>query len=332
MIRPPAPALVERFRRDLAVLTGEAPAGSRPLALAVSGGPDSMAMLVVAAAAWPGAVIAATVDHGLRQASAGEAEMVAAYCAALGVPHATLAVETPLTGASIQAQAREARYGLLLDWAAAHSASGLLTAHHADDQAETLLMRLLRGSGVAGLAGVRKSRIPVDGNVLILRPMLGWRRSELRAVMEATATPFVDDPSNRDSAFDRVRIRQLLDRTPDLDPLALAQSAANLAEAEDALRQIAAREWERRREIDGATVSIDMADLPRELRRRLVRRAIGKVRDSAAITAPEWSDAANIEHLLAALEAGNGAAQAGVMAQVRHHRWEFREAPPRRSH
>lgn len=133
------------------------PAQAR-VALAVSGGPDSMALLALAAAALPGRITALTVDHGLRAAAAAEAAGVAAQCAARGIAHATLRRDGPPIRANVQARARAARYALMADWCRAHGAGLLLTAHHADDQAETLLMRLNRASGSDGLAGIdRKS-------------------------------------------------------------------------------------------------------------------------------------------------------------------------------
>ena len=140
------PALVSRFSQDLAAL--RPPQGG--LGLAVSGGPDSLALLLLASEALPGQVEAATVDHGLRAESAAEAEAVAQICATLGVPHAILTVEVA-TG-NVQAEARRARYAALGGWLAARDLAALATAHHADDQAETLLLRLNRAIGVAGLA------------------------------------------------------------------------------------------------------------------------------------------------------------------------------------
>ena len=149
----------------------------------------------MAQAALPGQIAAATVDHGLRAESAGEAAMVAEFCGELGVPHATLAVT--LAPGNLQAEARAARYAALAGWMAEQGLSALATAHHADDQAETLLLRLGRGSGVAGLAGVRASGTVPGTNLALLRPLLGWRRAELAAVVAAAGMTAVQDPSNR---------------------------------------------------------------------------------------------------------------------------------------
>src|SRR5262245_46562227 len=136
-------ALLERFRADLDSLS----APSERIGIAVSGGPDSLALLLLAAAARPGLVEAATVDHGLRPESRAEAEMVARTCAELRVPHEILVADWAETPSSaIQERAREARYSLLAGWLVEQKLKALATAHHADDQAETILMRLNRGS------------------------------------------------------------------------------------------------------------------------------------------------------------------------------------------
>ena len=149
----PNPALVDRFRTDLDALIE---LGAR-FGVAVSGGPDSLALLLLAAAARPGDLEAATVDHGLRPESRAEAEQVADICrAAWASPHSVLAIEWDLPPTSaIQEQARAVRYGALAQWMRERELTALLTAHHLDDQAETLLMRLNRGSGVRGLGGMR---------------------------------------------------------------------------------------------------------------------------------------------------------------------------------
>lgn len=333
MLSAPPAAAGERFRCDLeavasgAIDAGVALADAGRLALAVSGGPDSVAMLLLAAAACPGRVVAATVDHGLREGSAAEAAGVAELCARLDVPHTVLSPDTAITGSSLQMRARVARYELLCAWTASVGADALLTAHHADDAAETLLMRLNRASGLAGLAGVRPLRF--DGGTMILRPLLGWRRAELAAVIEACKAPVVDDPSNHDPRHDRTRYRALLSETPLLDPVALAASARYLAEAEAVVAQAAALLWHDHWHGGEARLAVD--GLPRELRRRLVRRAIAEVRELAGIALPAFSDSANIESLLDALERGRGAVHAGVQGVAKRGHWHFRPAPPRRS-
>lgn len=320
----------ERFAADVAAALGRELSERERLALAVSGGPDSMAMLALAHVAFPGRIVVATVDHRLRAASAEEAAVVAGWCGARGIPHATLVPAEPIAGASIQARAREARYALLGGWAEAQGVAALLTAHHRDDQAETFLMRAARGSGVAGLAAVRVRR-DLEA-VPLIRPLLDWSRAELRAIVEAGGLPFVDDPSNRDDAFDRTRVRRLLEENRWLDAAGLARSAAHLAEAEQALAAWLDQLWAERARSDGATLTLDPTGLPRELRRRAVRRGIAEIRRMASITAPVWSDAANVEPLLDALESGSGATQAGVAIRPSRGRWRFAAAPPRRPH
>ncbi len=325
---------VERFGGDLAQVLGGVVPPDAPIALAVSGGPDSMAMLALAAAAFPGQVHAATVDHRLRAAAAAEARMVADWCADAGVPHTTLVVAEPIGSASIQARARAVRYDLLVRWAVEIGARCLATAHHADDQAETFLMRAARGSGVAGLAGIRaRHRRAID----LVRPLLGWRVSELRALAVAAAVPFVDDPSNADPHYDRTRFRALLRDTPWLDAAQLARSAAYVAEADATLREIEAWLWTTRKvtpeRIDDPDLQswLDLSDLPREVQRRMCRSAIHSVRAANGILRPIFDDSTNIEPLLDALLAGTTATQGGIMVSVRGKVWRFAPQPPRRA-
>ena len=208
----------------------------------MSGGPDSLALLLLAAQVLPGRIAAATVDHGLRAESAAEAAMVAKVCAGLGVPHETLPVQ--LAPGNLQASARAARYAALADWMERHGLAALATAHHADDQAETLLLRLNRASGVAGLAGVRARAVVPGTRLPLLRPLLDFRRAELGAVVAAAGIAAAQDPSNTDQRFDRARIRQALAAADWIDVPALAESARHLAEADAALDWAARREWE----------------------------------------------------------------------------------------
>lgn len=324
----PDPRAVARFAADVArcivkATDGGPATGAMTYALAVSGGPDSMAMLALAHAAFPGRIAAATFDHQLRDGSAEEATMVAKACAGCDIPHATLTPHAPIIGSSIQARAREARYAALVTWA---SGRPLLTAHHADDQAETLLMRLNRASGLAGLAAIRPTRW-MEGTPII-RPLLGWRRAELRAIVAASGLPFVDDPSNVDPRHDRTAIRALLAATPVLDPVALAASAAYLAEAEEVVTRQAEIAWSSWRQAEPLAV----ADSSREVRRRLLRRAILDTRARLSIDLPAFSESSNVEPLLDALEAGRAATQGGVKVTPTRGGWTFSPAPPRRSH
>ena len=336
----PDAASVERFRSDFAAVLGRSVEAEERIALAVSGGPDSMAMLALAHAAFPGQVVAATVDHRLRPESAEEAAMVAGYCAAARIAHETLRIATPPdAGDNIQSWARQERYALLRRWAVESGAASLATAHHADDQAETFLMRAARGSGLSGLASVRARQViemEIAGHqqkLMLVRPLLGWRHQELRAVAAEAAVPFVDDPSNTDDRFDRTRFRRLLATAPWIDPVQIGRSAAHLAEIDADMLAVSQWLWTQRAlSSEDREVRCDVAGLPRIIRRYLVRIAIEHILHVNDMSAGGWSRAANVEALLDALEAGKAATQAEVMASAKGQVWHFRQAPPRRSH
>src|SRR5205085_7051707 len=191
------------------LLKGRSPASG--VVLAVSGGPDSMALMRVAAEVRAASalvpVTVATVDHGLRPESRAEAETVAGWAGACGFPHKLLAWSGEKPGTGLQEAAREARYRLLTGFAAESGASHILTAHTLDDQAETLLMRMSRGTGIAGLAGMRaETKL---GAATLARPFLGLAKAELLALCEAHGWPYLDDPSNTDPRFARSRWRKL---------------------------------------------------------------------------------------------------------------------------
>lgn len=321
MAAAPSPDLVVRFRRDLEALAGDGEA----LAVAVSGGPDSLALLLLAHGAFPGRVRAATVDHGLRPESADEALAVAGLCARLEIPHRILAARVERAGEGLQAAARDARYAALARWMAEEGLGLLLTAHHGDDQAETLLMRLNRGSGVAGLAGVRASG-PVPGGgagLRLCRPLLGWRRRELEAIVAAAGLEAAQDPSNRDESYDRARLRRQMGEAPWLDAAALARSAALLAEAEAALDWTVGPLFEARTEAGEGAVALRPDGLPAELLRRLVLRCLRRVVPGASPRGEQLVSL--IEHL----RSGGTATLCGVKASGGE-AWRFEAAPPRR--
>ena len=304
---------VQRFRANVGALVGDPPVA---LGVGVSGGPDSLALLLLGCAAFPGAVKAATVDHGLRPEAAAEADFVRSVCEALGVEHATLRPAQAI-GGNLQSEARRVRYSLLERWRQDHGLDWLATAHHADDQAETVLMRLNRGSGISGLSGVRR----VNGRVV--RPLLGWRRSELEQIVASAGLKAVEDPSNSDERYDRARFRRDLRDAAWIDPLALARSAEALAEAAEALGWSADRLWEERRRDTPGALTLDVAKLPDELRRRLVRRAIETIAPGRELRGPD------LGRFIFALESGGAATLAGVKGESGEC-WRFSAAPARR--
>jgi tRNA(Ile)-lysidine synthase len=233
--------LSERFAADLAALWPPEEREGRPLGLAVSGGPDSIALLLLAHAALPGRIAVASIDHGLRPEAAGEVALVERIAGEHGIPFTALTVTVP--PGNVQAQARAARYAALAEWARANELGAVATAHHADDQAETLLMRLNRGSGLAGLAGVRAASRIAGSEVTLLRPLLGWRKAELADVVAAAGITPALDPSNTNPDFDRARLRARLAEADWLDPVQLAGSAAHLAEGWQALEWYAELDW-----------------------------------------------------------------------------------------
>ena len=230
-----------RFAAGLAALWPEEDR-TGPLGLAVSGGPDSLALMLLAHAALPGRIAVASIDHGLRPEAAGEVALVERLAGERGIPFTAITL-TPQPG-NLQAQARAGRYAALAEWARASGLGAVATAHHADDQAETLLMRLNRGSGLAGLAGVRAASRIEESEVVLLRPLLGWRKAELEAVVAAAGIIAVQDPSNANPDFDRVAIRAHLAGADWLDPAQLAASAAHIAEGWQALQWYAECEWD----------------------------------------------------------------------------------------
>jgi tRNA(Ile)-lysidine synthase len=309
----------DRFRAGLAAIWPEGVEEERArLGVAVSGGPDSLALLLLALAALPGRVEAATVDHGLRPESADEASEVARICARLGVPHAALRVE--VAPGNVQAEARAARYAALADWAAGQGLAALATGHQADDQAETLIMRLNRASGLAGLAGVR-SRGAVPGSDLpLLRPVLDWRRAELGEVVRGAGLVAAEDPSNTNDRFDRVRVRKALAEADWLDVPAIAQSAANLAEADAALDWMAALEWRScvKKEPMGLKYR---PQAPRAVALRVVARIVRELDEEARGGA--------ISRLVESLAAGRPASIGALVARPNSGGWSFAKAPVR---
>lgn len=205
--------------------------------VALSGGGDSMALLHLLHDCFSSEVElhAATVDHGLRPEAAAEAKAAGAAAEQLGISHEVLRWEVGPREGNLQNQAREARYDLLTSWARSKDIQVLAVGHTADDQAETVLMRMARASGVTGLSGMAERR--VHNGVTLLRPLLDVTRSELRGYLQRRGISWAEDPSNEDARFERVRVRRALEGLADLGltPEVLSKVARNMTKAREAL-------------------------------------------------------------------------------------------------
>jgi tRNA(Ile)-lysidine synthase len=314
-------ALTARFAAALdALWAGFSTNAELRLGIAVSGGPDSLALQLLAHQALPGRIAAATVDHRLRSDSADEAVSVGQVCASLGIDHAILPVE--VAPGNVQSQARVARYAALAEWAHEVGLAAVATAHHADDQAETLLLRLNRGSGVAGLAGVRARGLVPGTSLPLLRPLLAFRRTELAEVVAAAGLEAARDPSNEDDRFDRARLRKALAAADWLEVPALATSAANLADADAALEWAGQREWSEC--VTRAPMGLTYRpQAPRAVALRVIARIVRELDGDE----PRGSVVARLfESLLARETASIGS----LVARVTPDGWSFSKAPPRR--
>jgi tRNA(Ile)-lysidine synthase len=287
------------------------------LVLAVSGGPDSIALMVLAAR-WRGSVksgpklVAVTVDHRLRAESKREAAAVAQLARKLKIAHRTLrwTGNKPKTG--LPQAARLARYRLLGEAAHSAGASHVLTAHTLDDQAETVIIRMSRGSGLTGLAAMaRESNLPGGqaGSIRLARPLLGIPKARLIATLRVAKIPYADDPTNRDPRFTRARLRKLMPHLAEegLDARRLALLASRLKRADAAIEAVVDQAFEflARDAPAPSLIAFDAAGcliLPGEIVLRVIGRAIAKVGDEGPV------ELAKLEALKAALD---GAAKAG---------------------
>lgn len=327
--------------------------GEEAIVLAVSGGPDSTALMWLAAQ-WRKQskrgpkLVAVTVDHGLRNESGAEARAVKKLAASLGITHATLrwAGEKPSRG--IPAAARDARYSLLIKTARKFHAHHILTAHTLDDQAETILMRLVRGSGVSGLTGMRPgTRLDVTGSdpLVLMRPLLGIAKVRLIATLNAAKIPYADDPTNRDPTFTRARLRMSMPilAREGLTRERLALLADRVLRVETALYETVNAAQNRLTPVPwlkGKPIVINLdalAELPSEIQMRLVGRAIdwlgneGPVELAKLETLCEALEGAIYDQWLASKAAGRfRRTLAGAIVTVTRGALTIEPAPPRR--
>jgi tRNA(Ile)-lysidine synthase len=314
-------------------------ARSRKTLLAVSGGPDSTALLVLAAR-WRvlrgggPELVAATIDHGLRAASKGEAKAVEKLAGKLGIPHHTLLWKgkKPITG--VQEAAREARFALFSSLAKEIGADLLMTAHTRDDQAETVLHRMGRGSGLGGLAGIR--RVHKRDGVFIGRPFLDLPKARLVATLKKLGIPYASDPTNKDPKYLRARLRKLAPALAKegIDAANLALMAKRLGRANAALNRLAeeaAFALRMDREAGRAFEARGFFLMPDELSIRMLREAI----DAHGIEGP--AELAKVEALFEALVAAYRAGEeikrtlAGAAVMLSEAALVVAAAPPRKA-
>jgi tRNA(Ile)-lysidine synthase len=304
----------------------------------VSGGPDSTALLMLAAR-WCAALkngpqlLAVTIDHGLRAQSAVEANAVKRLARKLGVPHKTLrwTGRKPATG--LQEAAREARYRLLAEAARKTGAQHVVTAHHLDDQAETVILRLARGSGLSGLAAMARES-EIFGTTLV-RPLLHLSKARLMATLRKARLAFADDPSNRDPRFTRARLRALMPAlakeglsAPRLSTLARRLRRADIA--------IEAMVWAAAQRLTSPSaqpgIALDagaFARLPDEVALRLLGRAVAAIGNEGPV------ELGKLEALYEALAANEGRSAvirrtlAGAVVTYGRDRLLIERAPPR---
>jgi tRNA(Ile)-lysidine synthase len=279
--------------------------------VALSGGGDSTALLHLCLAAGC-RVEAVTVDHRLRPESAAEAAAVGASCAALGVPHALRVWDHGAVAGNLMDAARRARMGLIAAWARNRGIGVVALGHTRDDQAETVLMGLSRASGLAGLSGMRRAW--QEGGIRFHRPLLDAGREELRAWLRAAGIGWIDDPSNEDDRFTRVRARKVLAALAPLGITAdrLAAVAGHLAQVQEALEAQVAEAIERRVTEAAGALRIDAGlwSEPAEVRRQVVLAALMWL--SGATHAPR---AAETERFVARMAEGRDATLAGCRAR-----------------
>ncbi len=313
------------------------------LLLAVSGGPDSIALMMLAAR-WTQSLrkkpdlVVATVDHGLRAEAKREAADVAKLAHKLGLTHRTLkwTGKKPATG--LQQAARLARYRLLAAAARKSKAAHILTAHTLDDQAETVLIRMSRGSGITGLGAMaRSAAVPGENDVTLVRPLLEVAKVRLIATLTAAKIPFATDPSNHDPRFTRARLRGLMPHLAEegLDARRLSQMAQRLKRADIAIEAAVDRahgELSTGLGTAGVYDAAGFARLPDEIALRLLVRALNRAGDERPV------ELGKLEALFAALKAAQSTGTrsfrrslAGALVTLAERKITVERAPPRRA-
>lgn len=304
------------------------------IALAVSGGPDSMALLWLMKQYYHGEIYAVSVDHGLRYEAKDEADHVASVCHSLHIPHQILRPADKITG-NIQSEARKARYQLLQGFISQNGYDFIATAHHADDQLETVIMRLNRGSGVSGLAAIR------ERNDNIIRPLLSYRKADLVKICQDADIAYIEDPSNENDDYDRVKVRKwlrhidIISESEDMPALfkpdMVQKSAQHADQAELALQYSAQYYAKNRIKSQNDVIILDASQLPQEYERRLLLIALQQLSSDIS---PRGGA---LENLIKELK-NNEISMIGNIKctpittdhNIENHIWQLELAPPRR--
>jgi tRNA(Ile)-lysidine synthase len=341
-------AIAEALREEEANALFGGLEGFRGLILAVSGGPDSTALLVMAAD-WAKRLkrrlkrspklIAVTIDHGLRAESRREAAAVKKLARRLGIAHRTVRWRGEKPKSGLQEAARAARYSLLAQEAIRAGFAHIVTAHTLDDQAETLLFRLARGSGLSGLAGMAPiSPLPATGEreLFLLRPLLSVPKSRLVATLKEAGIDYNDDPSNRDPRFARTRLRALLPllAAEGLDAKALTRLGARMRRADAAIEfavsaacsALAPEPWRARGSI--VFPAGPFGELPADVALRLLGRAIAHVGNEGPV---ELGKLEVLYESLPGPQASLRRTLAGALISLRDGKLTVERAPPRRT-
>ncbi|MDF1726626.1 MAG: tRNA lysidine(34) synthetase TilS [Sulfitobacter sp.] len=317
MTAPLAEGLASAFLPDL----------PERLGVAVSGGGDSMALLHLLhrfCREQGVSLHVVTMDHGLRTASAGEAAMVARVCAALNLPHHILSWQNRPVAGNLQWAARDARYSQIAAWARKGGLSEVALGHTSDDQAETVLMRLARRAGVDGLSAMHQRTF--RAGVTWVRPLLSASREDLREYLRDEGIDWIEDPSNEDTSFERIRARKALTELAPLgiDRQVLAEVADQMQEARRALEWQTFKAAQEIVDIRGGAVTLDGNLLrlqPNEIRRRLLTAAIRWITGS-----PYGPRRGALSGIIAGLDAGQaGTAEGCHLRPVGQRIWVFRE-------
>lgn len=337
------PTVEQALREEEASALFDGLAGLRGLLLAVSGGSNSTALLVIAAR-WAKKrkrapkLLAVTVDHGLRPEAKREAATVKRLARRLGVPHCTLRWRGVKPKTGLQEAARIARYSLLAQAAVRAGYEHILTAHTLDDQAETVLLRLARGSGLTGLAGMaHASALPVGAQtaIFLVRPLLRIPKSRLVATLKAAGIGHSEDPSNSDPRFTRARLRMLMPALAreGLDARGLMRLAVRMRRAEATIEfavgaaraALAPGPWRER-----GPIVFDAArfrDLPAEVALRLLGRAIAQTGDEGPV---ELGKLEELYELLRQSRPPHRRTLAGALITLAAERLTIERAPARR--